>query len=70
MVVSNLGANPLVLQVPIGSEDQFQVGGWRVGSPLGFLTCHTFPTRRTNGMATSRWCGSLLLAVPSQSKAP
>jgi hypothetical protein len=29
MVVSNLGANPLVLQVPIGSEDQFQVGGVR-----------------------------------------
>jgi hypothetical protein len=26
MVVSNLGANPLVLQVPIGSEDQFKVG--------------------------------------------
>jgi hypothetical protein len=26
MVISNLGANPLVLQVPIGSEDQFKVG--------------------------------------------
>ena len=25
MVVSNLGANPLVLQVPIGAEDQFKV---------------------------------------------
>jgi hypothetical protein len=27
MVISNLGAKPLVLQVPIGAEDQFQVGG-------------------------------------------
>lgn len=26
MVISNLGANPLVLQIPIGSEDQFKVG--------------------------------------------
>jgi hypothetical protein len=25
MVISNLGAKPLVLQVPIGSEDQFKV---------------------------------------------
>lgn len=27
MVISNLGAKPLVLQVPIGAEDAFQVGG-------------------------------------------
>lgn len=26
MVISNLGAKPLVLQVPIGAEDQFKVG--------------------------------------------
>jgi hypothetical protein len=25
MVISNLGAKPLVLQVPIGSEDAFKV---------------------------------------------
>jgi hypothetical protein len=39
MVVSNLGAKPLVLQVPIGSEDQFKVGrrGARAGARHGAL---------------------------------
>jgi len=37
MVITNLGANPLVLQIPIGSEDQFKVGwGGVLQGVLGF----------------------------------
>jgi hypothetical protein len=41
MVISNLGAKPLVLQVPIGSEDAFKVSFPASNRHSAVLSCKT-----------------------------
>lgn len=59
MVVSNLGANPLVLQIPIGSEDQFQVCVWGGPESVGGRAVCVCGARSLEGGGCTRYLGGI-----------
>lgn len=54
MVITNLGAKPLVLQIPIGAEDQFQVSSraGEGGRAMEGQAEHSTVTMRAGGDAS------------------